>query len=286
MKIAYIILAHNNFKHLENLINAIDDENVRIYIHIDKKTSIDFKHTSPHVYFLPEEKRVKVYWGGISIIKATINTLTYAKENKTFEPDYYILISGVDYPIRSKEFLNTLLKKKLVHKSTDRLEYFYFEFDRRNKNLTFYTLKTIEYLLRKFRIKRTKQLKFKPYAGSQWFALTNSCIDYILHQYDTDKEMVKFFHNSIVPDESLFHTIIGNSPFKSKVAGNLTFVEFLPNQSSPRLISRNDVEVFKKQVVFESIYVAQYTPCFARKFDDNSQEIINLIDSELRNVKM
>jgi hypothetical protein len=291
MNIAYIILAHGNFNHLERLINAINDDNVRIYIHIDKKVTTDFKHSSSHVYILPEEKRVKVYWGGMSIVWATINTIKYAKANETFVPDYYILISGLDYPIRSKEFLSTLLTKNLEyitlvnmpseHKHTDRLEYYYFEFDRRNKNITFYVLKTIEYLLRKCQLKRTKQLKFKPYGGYQWFALTKSCMDYILHQCDTDKEMMRFFNNSIMPDESLFHTIIGNSPFKNKVGGNLTFVEFPPKKSSPRNINEQDIEVFQKQTEFVDIHHVRYTPCFARKFEDSSLELVQMIDEIL-----
>lgn len=292
MNIAYIILAHGNFKHLNKLIDAIDGEDVRIYIHIDKKIDANFSHSSPHVHILPEEKRIKVYWAGMSIVLATINAIKAAKANTDFVPDYYILISGLDYPIRSKAFLNNLLEKRLEyitlvemparHKPISRLEYFHFEFDRRNKNLTFYVLKTIEYLLKKLRLKRISKLKFKPYAGYQWFALTSDCMEYIIQQVDTDKKLMAFFSNSIMPDESLFHTIIGNSSFVDKVAGNLTFVEFPPKQSSPRLINRTDIELFKKQQEFIDIHQVKYTPCFARKFDDNSQEIIDLVDKELR----
>jgi hypothetical protein len=47
------------------------------------------------------------------------------------------------------------------------------------------------------------------------------------------------------------------------------------------LINQHHVELFKKQIEFDGSY-GTYEPFFARKFDDNSADIIELIEKELR----
>ena len=47
-KHAYLIIAHNNFEQLKNLIHALDDTRNDIYVHIDKKASV-------YKYFLEME---------------------------------------------------------------------------------------------------------------------------------------------------------------------------------------------------------------------------------------
>jgi hypothetical protein len=288
MRIAYLILAHGNFNHLNRLIGAIDDENVNIYVHVDKKTSTNFQSDLPNVYVLSNEQRVKVYWAGISIVKAMLNLITYARTHET--PDYYILLSGVDYPIRSKQFLYSLLGEKreyitslavphLPHKPLSRFENFYMEFNRKEKNIVFYFYKTIEAIARKLKIKR--KFDFKPYAGFCWFALTKECIAHILESMEKNKKMLDFFNHTFIPDESFINSFIGNSPFQDRVAFSLTYTDFLSGSYSPEIITERHVEIFKQQTEFEDMHAVKYVPCFARKFEDNSAEITALIDREL-----
>lgn len=65
---AYLLSAYTEPKSLVHLVNALDNEQVEFYIHIDKKVDISaFKvplQNRKNVYFLPEKKRVFVYWGG------------------------------------------------------------------------------------------------------------------------------------------------------------------------------------------------------------------------------
>jgi len=68
-KICYLILAHADPAHLEKLVSTLDYKS-RIFIHLDAKSEMsDFADIK-----LPKSakfisKRVKVYWGGISMIK-------------------------------------------------------------------------------------------------------------------------------------------------------------------------------------------------------------------------
>ena len=85
VKIAYLVLAHQDPIHLERLINAINYK-ARIFIHLDKKTKIDrYLHIAGinSVSFIVE--REKVYWGGISQVKAILNLIKAALKKTDLE---------------------------------------------------------------------------------------------------------------------------------------------------------------------------------------------------------
>jgi len=41
MKISFLIIAHDNFKHLERLIQALGEDATTIYVHVDKKNEAE-----------------------------------------------------------------------------------------------------------------------------------------------------------------------------------------------------------------------------------------------------
>jgi len=287
MKIAYLITAYNNFSHLKRLIRALNDRNVVFFIHIDKKSKMPDNLTEfDNIVFI---ERTKVWWAGWSQVDAIIRLIRTAT-NYGF--DYYILVSGTDYPIRPNSFLYTTLstggefinlqKGFSIHKSEDRIKYYYFDcFDRRSRRKP----TTVFFILLEGAGRIFFQKKSFPfieiYHGSSWWALSHDCLVYVLNQIDTNKDYIKFYQTSYCPDESFFQTIIGNSPFFSTCKPNLTYVDW-NTVPSPALINRNHVELFKKQTVFNYSF-GKYMPFFARKFDDSCENIVELIDKELRN---
>ena len=66
---AYLIMCHNNFKHLSRLVMALDDKRNDIYIHVDKRAvscpfeSIENSVRKAHLFWT---KQQCVNWGGIS----------------------------------------------------------------------------------------------------------------------------------------------------------------------------------------------------------------------------
>ena len=283
MKICYLILAHNNFNHLSRMIEALNDTESTFYIHIDKKVKESYTPPSGKVKIIPEQ--IDINWGGYGMIEATLALMKNGVEDSP-KADYYILISGVDYPIRPKSFLLDLLSKgkeyidiapvPIPFKPLERYEYFYFDYNRRNlkhSNLLF----LIEVLLKKLRIKR--KAPFKIYAGSQWFALTRKCVEYILETVEKDKRYIRFFRQTLVPDEAFFQTIIGNSPFLQQTKSSLTYTDWdVPNP--PATIKEKHIEFLKTHIEFNDEY-GQRFPYFARKFDDNDGELLRKIQNEL-----
>lgn len=283
MKICYLILAHNNFKHLGRLIDALSDADSFFYIHTDEKAKQAYKSSLDNVNVIPEH--IDINWGGYTMIEATLVLMNHAIQG-TPDSDYYILISGADYPIRKKEFLYGLLEKgreyidiapvPVPYKPVERYRYFYFDYNRRG--LKHYNpLFLIEVLLKKLKIKR--KAPFKIYAGTQWFALTRDCVKYVLKTSKEDKRYEEFFKHTLVPDEAFFQTVIGNSPFYQKTASSLTYTDWeVPNP--PAAIETRHVEFLKDHIEFNDEY-GQRFPYFARKFDDASEAILKMIRKEL-----
>ncbi len=287
MKIAYLITAFNNYNHLEKLINSLNDENSMFFIHIDKKSEMP-QNINPekNIIFI---NRHTVWWGGWSHQLAILNLMNEAVKHNL---SYYSLISGTDYPIRPKKFLTnklqeggefiSLIKGTELDERALRTKYYYFDyFDRRNrKNLKTQLFIIFEKALRGLLVKNTRPFK-QIYHGPTWWTLSHNAIIYILEFLEENKEYIKFFKSSFCAEESLIHTIIGNSEFKENCKYYLTYTEW-SNKSGPNNINLEHLILFENQLEFE-VVEGKYTPYFARKFNDQNSDLISIIDNKLRN---
>lgn len=110
-KICYLILAYNDPENLYRLINRLNDR-ADFYIHIDKKSEIKEFTTLfedyPNVTFIKD--RVKVYWGGFSIVQAELNLVeTALSKNNSYMR--YVLLSGSDYPIKDTKEIHRFFEQ-------------------------------------------------------------------------------------------------------------------------------------------------------------------------------
>ena len=114
MKIAYIVQCHRNPKQLNLLFQQLLKQNCDVYVHIDKKvTDIDsliIQH--PNLFVLPFNKRVKVGWGGISQVDASLQLIKCVVESHR-QYDYVWLISGQDFPIQTQSHIIDFLKDNI-----------------------------------------------------------------------------------------------------------------------------------------------------------------------------
>jgi len=295
MKIAYLITAYNNPKHLNRLVRALDDINIDFYIHIDKKSKTTFNLPSlPNLFIL--KNRIKIYWGGYSIVDAELRLIKTAA-NK-YHYDYFILLSGTDYPVKSnkyiknflqknydKEFIN-LCKMPYNNKSLDRINYYYISTYKKNLSFNNFIKRIINLSIRKLKIKRKFPKKYDHYilyAGSQWWAFSSKAISYILNFIDNNPEFVNFYKHTLIPDELFFHTIIGNSPLKTNVINSITYSNWARNNPAhPSHINFEHIQILSKKTV-KSVYGnGQSNLLFARKFSDSCNEILNIIDNKFR----
>jgi hypothetical protein len=213
------------------------------------------------------------------MVEASLNLLQKAIDD---DYDYFALISGGDYPVRPNTCLYQRLKEGgeyiTIRKGCDeynplsRYKYYYFTdwYDRRDRA----SPKTKFFLwlqrsLRKLRIK--KHVPFQLYTGTQWFILSRECVKYILHEVDSNKTYIKFFKTAFCSDECFFQTIIGNSNFLHQAKGNLTYTDWTA-RPGPAIITQKHLPALQNAK----------DKFFARKFTDDSAEVVEAIDKQLR----
>ena len=283
---AILIETHTNVDLLVRVLNKMQSENHYFFIHVDKKTKnynefLALK--SDHVIFT--SKRFDVKWGSVEQIYLTIELLNTAKKFPV-NFDYYHLISGQDYPIKSNLafdyfFDNTeqsFMELDWNNPILPRLMYYHFnglfnvkkrgigeKLERHGINLQKDISKYI--LLR-------KPLKQKLYKGSNWWSLHNKLVDYILQYINSNPNYLKRFHFTSCCDEVFFHTIAFNSPLKETI--ELTDLRYYdwkqtyPTETLPRTLTEKDYGAIINSKSF-----------FCRKVDlKHSLLLLNLIDSQ------
>jgi hypothetical protein len=290
MRIAYLIFAHNNLKHLGRLIDALNGDEVSFFIHIDKKVVInDFFKEYDNVTVL--KNRISVNWGGYSFVEAILLGLKSAYQAGAF--DYYVLLSGVDYPIRSNQYIQSFFSehkgKSFINivkmpgngKSLDRLYYYHIEGDWRQKNtIKMLSIRIINSLIMGVRIKRKLPPRYADYimyGGSSWWALHRDFVAYLMKFYDTNPVFFNFYKHTFCPDEMIFQTIIMNSPYRQSVANGLTYHDWsLGEPPYPALIGELHLPILKQKVIDDSYGFSEHL--FARKFSDKNDTILAEIE--------
>lgn len=293
-KHAYLILAHKNFGQLRKLIELLDDPRNDIYVHVDANAR-DFNPREWHqatrhsqLVFLPD--RLKVNWGGVSIMRSELALLRRALTDGPH--DYYHLLSGMDLPLKSqdeihaffdrnqgKEFINLWEFKK---STLSRFRYYTIfpegegRFRTRIVNHIFKGLQ----MAVGYRINRDIDFRF----GSQWFSITEPLARYVA---DHEEWLEKVFRNTSTCDEIFLPTLVANSPF----AGQLFEPVPVSNQkevnlSNMRFIDWSRGESIRHPWVFRAgdMALLESVPhLWARKFDETvDSEIIDKIYRKLK----
>lgn len=240
-KHAYLIMAHNELYVLERLLGLIDDERNDIFIHIDKKCNeiteemLQKVINKSNLYFLKERKDLK--WGGVSLVECEISLLELALNKGNYE--YYHLLSGVDLPIKSQDYIHEFFEKNKgmefigfnnFDEERKKVAYYYFFQEtapRKSKGKSlkvkfnnflhvFYrVLDRMIILIQKFLIiNRLKNFKGKICRGSQWISITNNLVADLISDKD---EILSMYKYTAYPDEIFIQTYAYNSKYRDKI---------------------------------------------------------------------
>ncbi|MGZ4881652.1 MAG: beta-1,6-N-acetylglucosaminyltransferase [Halobacteriota archaeon] len=305
INIAYIISAYKYPDQLIRLITRLNNEGSYFFVHVDKKTDDTIydkmlKGVShyPNVFFL---KRHICYWGDFGHVLATIKGLNDALD-RNIDFDYFFLLTGQDYPIKSNFYIEELLRKNSGNQfikyvpipcdpeygwdkergGLDRIETWsfrfcnkFFRFPDYNRQLDSKIKSFILKILVKLIPKRKFPKNLKPFGGSSYWCITKECAEYISDFIKKNPAFVRYFKYVYIPDEIFFQTIILNSPFKECVINDdLRCIDWsCPGRggSLPRIWCEEDITV-----------LSQSNGLIARKFDSTiDSEVFNLIDSKL-----
>lgn len=286
MKHAYLIMAHNNPYTLESLIKLIDDERNDIYLHIDIKASLDIEHiiSIPQKSKIFLKERLNGAWAQMITPKYILMNAAYSKGY-----DYYHLLSGVDLPIKTQDYIHDFFEKnkgkefvgfkpdEFFDKSwIEKIYLFPNEFRTNNKfkkYLRLIFLKIQSLLNYKYR-KDTKECQYKK--GPEWFSITHDLMKILIKYENQIKETYKY---SYLKDEQFIQTVLFNSHLRNNIFAYeqdqlyacMRYVSWKEgtkefSMGSPSSITIEDIET-----------IIQSDRLFARKFSDDNKDAIDYV---------
>ena len=289
---AYLIIAHNNFDQLQLLINLLDDNRNDIFIHIDKKIEkLPLLTVNKSKLFILDN-RIDVRWGDVSQIQAELSLFETAINNNHYE--YYHLISGVDLPIKTNDYVHEFFKN---NKGKEFVGYSNVCSEKLKKNVCYYHVLTRYYRHDKiilkiaFKITRTileaiinifstrNNIITDLRKGANWVSITHEFCKYIVER---KAELLKQYKHTRCCDEIFIQTLLWNSPFKDNIYN--TEEEF---KGCMRLIDwkRGRPYVFGKEYEHDKKLITSSEYLFARKFDINKYPdmvtfVVNMINNK------
>ncbi len=233
MRIAYLILAYHQPRHVAALVAQLDAPGAFFFIHVDRKSEIaPFRGaiTSPRATLI--EDRLPIHWGGWNMVRATLELLRRARREA--HADYYQLLSDSCVAIKSNAAIARRLDGSganyltIIHEITPAspthwwvAQYHWRDVALLNKidklrwgNFAGHFARRLLARVAPRRLPRGLKL----YKGLQWWCLTDACAAYVLDVVDRRPDLVRFFRRTRIPDETFFHTIIGNSPFAATLS--------------------------------------------------------------------
>jgi hypothetical protein len=289
MKIAYLTAVHDNPGVLRRLIAALSCKDCDFFIHIDRKADIRQFSGITGDNILLNEERIPVYHSGYTQVEATLLLLRDAL-SRTQDYDYFVLLGGTHYPLRSKEYIHRFFEKNrgmefisMARMPSDslgmplsKLNRIYFEEDEPVRRF-------LSRALAKVGLAQRDHRKFlgvlEPYGGSNWWALTREACRYIIEFVQSNESVPRFFQHTCCPDEMFFHTILGNSPYRSRVRRNFTYLHWPARQRPIFLDGAHIQHIESSDRPWIDDEWGSGEALFARKFSDANLMLLDRIDA-------
>ena len=201
MKIAYLVLAHNNPKHLLRLINSLSSNSSYFFIHLDRKSINENFTFINDINLKIIEERISVYWGDFSQVEAILSLIGKSIAHENYF-DYYVLLSGTDYPLRSVAYIENFFKCNFGEEFINIVQMPCNEIGKPISRLTTFKPRSghlssrIAGIFRKIMVRMgalQTERDYKrylnnltPYGGSTWWALSRDACEYILEFVDNN----------------------------------------------------------------------------------------------------
>jgi hypothetical protein len=199
-------------------------------------------------------------------------------------PDWFVVLSGADYPIKpAKYVLNSLnagsydahIPHELIepdHLKTHwqqlyRDRYFGIRTPHVTRKLKFvWRHRQVPRFLRRFVIPFSA--RFRCYVGSQWFCANRRTANYILEPQGRHKALARHGRRLQFPEEMYFQTMFANSEFLKLNNDNHRYIDWSEGLVHPKTLTMDDVPA----LLGSSAH-------FARKFAHDRIDVLDAIDA-------
>jgi len=265
MRLAHLVLVHDNPLQIERLVKRLIYPETDIYIHLDGKCDInEFIHLQAlqNVFFIAN--RTIITWANYSMVTATLNSFEEIL-NTNSNYSHINLISAQDYPLKSaaaiqkflfanpdKTFMRFLSVYKEWPETISRLEMYSFG----DYNFPFKF--KIQAVLNKLLPVKKLPKDLEAFGLSQWFTITPACARYVIDYIKANPPVKRFFRMTWGVDELVFQTVLLNSPLKDSIVNDhLRYIKFFRGGSSPKILTMEDADILVKSNKF---YARKFNP--------------------------
>lgn len=292
---AFLIIAHKQPKLLARTLSVLEASNHHFFINVDAKSSCFSEFYNmigggkiQNVHFL--KKRIACYWAGISLVDVEIELMKAAKSFPVLF-DYYHLISGQDYPLRSNEQFDAFFES-----TEDSFMCFNFEKDidywmpiYKMKTSQFYTNGThswserlyLKMVNNRFSRKLIKRKTIPNLAGGwQWFSWSANVVDYVLNYLSENPGFRRRFNHTSSPDEHFFTTMLYSHLDELHIRKHfpLRYISWEPYRPIAQKHRPYNLEEFDYNRVINS------AAFFCRKVDEvESAKFLDMVDAQRNN---
>ncbi len=254
MRLACLILAHRGAPVLACTAPVFDAAGWDIFVHLDAKANraAYLEALGPSAKLCRfVENPVRVFWGGYSMIRAQVTLLAAARAAGFY--DKFLLISDDTLPLFPPAHLNLILEQDgdfitavQEHPGTKvHTEYHKFYcYDHpattmagpRRDDETEIDAALEAAVLEIAALRRRGKKNIGIACGSQFWALTNDSVDYVLLALANDKHLVESFQYARLPDETLFQSILMNGRYQGGIVRGPVLADFHSQDGGPRVL--------------------------------------------------
>ena len=229
LRLLYAVLTHNDAPATIRLIQALHEPGHLFVVHVDAKEAsadtyqslVDFASTRDYVYLVPNPFRVRITWGGFSMVNATLQVLQYAfgllhDENgpisSPLEFHKVVHLASTSYPLAS----NTEIRHRLASFPLD-ANFVHVIMKPSRPYLWNYFVECDDavHRIHHLPVLQDSTAGANLYTSSQWWIISREFAEYLaraepgsfVHQY------LDYVEHVVVADETFFGTVLRHTEF-------------------------------------------------------------------------
>ena len=238
MRHAFCIMAYNDYNQLAKMIELLDSEKSDFYIHINALADMPSMERfynivkKSNIYFT---KRIPIIRGQDGVLRAKLQL--FEEETEKGKYDYYHILSGQDFPIKSFEELDCFLEENVLsndskgmrtnyidarmmpdRKGLERVTHFnflipYWRHPNKLVRGAVRGINLISHLIQRlFRVNRLHLRAEDIYYGAFCYSVTDEFVTALL---ENKKWILEHYtKHSFAPDEEAVQTFFANSEFR------------------------------------------------------------------------
>lgn len=289
--VGFILLTHNKPHQIIRLVKTLNRQfdYPPIVCHHDLSKSY-FPIEELHNNLLLVCPHIQTGWSKFSVVEAMLRALHMMYQ--TASPDWFILLSGADYPIKpAQQILHDLATSPYdVHMRYEPIQYNHYQNEWQELCYMRYCYvelrlpyinHKLQWTHRKIYLKHPLlTAPFLPFsrslrcfAGEHWFCANRKAAEYLLEFYTTKPRLAAHYrkfdaYTTITPEESYYHTIFCNAPHLKVSQNHWRYLDWSTKGLHPKTLTLEDLPALLKSSAH-----------FARKFDlDQDAKVLDELD--------